>query len=248
MGEIASISKSAFIPWVLSFLKGSIGWLNGLEPVTKGDVCLLSSWFVLHGACKPYPVMIVNQVCHINLNFFIVSVAQMLYYSELSFLSIVLGSVFVSVLPIALVFIHIDSISDLFPPPPHPPVHFICVPNHSCLVPCQQQGDIQVEVCLENKALEQLQAYNFALRVWCYLNKAVFKQNCLLLHCMIKITLPSAAVIPSGPFNHHLRVVEKKDAQSTLVVIELSHVRYRKGSFWDLWELTIFVYTSENWQ
>lgn len=51
--------------------------------------------------------------------------------------------------------------------------------------------------------------------------KAVFKQVCLLFCHMIKITLFPVAVIPSGPFTHHLRVVEKKDAQSELAVIEL---------------------------
>lgn len=67
-------------------------WLNGLKNVTKDDICLLSSHFVVHGATK----LIINQVLHGNLNsLFIVSVAWMLYSSEVNFPFSILGSVFV---------------------------------------------------------------------------------------------------------------------------------------------------------
>lgn len=134
------------------------------------DVCVLSSCFVLHCACRPYLFRIANQIHKSELFHSICCTKALLVWAVF----IGLGSgVFLSLLPTALAFIDSDAISDLLFPLR---VNFIYVPNHSHF--CQQLemfGDIQVEVSLERKAMVQLEFYNIAWRTWWYLKLWVSK-------------------------------------------------------------------------
>lgn len=170
-----------------------IGWMTEWPGTWTKDVCVLSSSFVLHCAYRPYPFMILNQVLSINLNSFIVSAAQKPYYL-CCFLWVRLWD-FLFVLPTALVSIDSVKISDLLFPLI---VNFIYVPNHSHFSVNNWSYLVIFKLKFPWKVRQwRLEVYSTAWRVWCYFNKAMIKQNCLLLPWMINITLFSLAVISS---------------------------------------------------